>query len=125
MQELTVVARLFPHVQSGDKISTMRWHENLIVPGPMTYRCEGEPDRTVVVWVTGVTDVVLSQAAAFVGKSELWPDDVMLKGMREHNPAIMLDDTVQVVEHLTPYQTQQRMSHASEMQTPVWPRGEG
>ena len=64
MHELMVVARLFPEVQSGDKTSNMRWHENPIVPGPMTYRCEGEPERTVVVWVAGVTDVVLSQAAA-------------------------------------------------------------
>ncbi|MBT5433674.1 MAG: hypothetical protein P8Q36_09055 [Alphaproteobacteria bacterium] len=110
MHELMVVARLFPEVQSGDKTSNMRWHENPIVPGPMTYRCEGEPERTVVVWVAGVTDVVLSQAAAFVGKADLWPVDVMLDGMREHYPAITLDDVVQIVEHLTPDQTRLRMA---------------
>ena len=32
-QELRVIARLFPAVQSGEKRSTIRWREALIVPG--------------------------------------------------------------------------------------------
>jgi hypothetical protein len=41
-----------------------------------------------------------------VGKQDIWPDAVMLSGMREHYPEIELDDIVQVVEHLTPQQTE-------------------
>ena len=71
----------------------------------MTYVCDGEPSRVVVVMVTKCTDVVLSEAAAFVGNEAEWPDAIMLEGMREHYPEINLTDTVQIVEHLTPAQT--------------------
>ncbi len=41
----------------------------------------------------------LASVAAYLGKSDEWPDDVMLAGMREHYPGIELNDIVQVVEH--------------------------
>ena len=102
MQQLTVVARLFPRILSGEKTSTIRWRETSIVPGPMTYVCEGEPTKTVVVVVTQCTSMPLSEAAAFVGKAGVWPDDVMLAGMREHYPDIELSDVVEVIEHRPP-----------------------
>ena len=48
--------------------------------------------------VTNCTDLPLSKAAAFVGKQDEWPDEVMLAGMREHYPEIELSSTVQVIE---------------------------
>jgi hypothetical protein len=105
VQVLGVAKRLFPDVLSGAKTSTIRWRETSIAPGYMTYVCDGEPDQTVMVWVTRCTDMALREAAAFVGRQDEWPDAVMLKGMREHYPAITLDDVVQVVEHLTPLET--------------------
>ena len=102
MQTLAVVARLFPLILSGEKTATIRWRETRIAPGPMIYVCDGDPGRTVVVEVTRCTDMPLSEAAAFLGRQEEWPDAVMLSGMREHYPGITLDDMVQVVEHLPP-----------------------
>jgi hypothetical protein len=106
MQSLKIVDRLFPLVLNGEKTHTIRWRETRIRPGPMCYVCDGDPEKTVVVLVTRCTDVPLAQAAALVGKQDIWPDPIMLSGMREHYPDIELDDIVQVVEHLTPRQTQ-------------------
>jgi hypothetical protein len=44
----------------------------------------------------------LSEAAAFVGRADEWPDAIMLEGMREHYPEIVLSDVVQVVEFKLP-----------------------
>lgn len=105
MQTLTVVARLFPLVENGEKISTIRWRERRIEPGLMTYVCEGDAQKSAVVWVTTCTDMPLSEAAAFLGREEEWPDAVMLEGMREHYPEIELTSIVQIVEHLSPAET--------------------
>ena len=105
MQRLMVVDRLYSLVVSGAKTSTIRWRETPIVPGPMTYVCQGDPAKTVVVLVTRCTDMPLAEVAASVGKAADWPDPVMLAGIREHYPEIALSDVVQVVEHLTPQQT--------------------
>ena len=105
MQSLKVVDRLFGAILRGEKTHTIRWREPRIVPGPMTYVCNGNPSRTVVVMVTRCTDVPLSAAAAQVGKQDVWPDAVLLAGMREHYPQIALHDLVQVVEHLSPAET--------------------
>lgn len=105
MQTLGVVARLFPTVESGEKTSTIRWRETPIVPGPMLYVCDGDPSRTALVEVTRVTRMRLDEAAAFLGRRNDWPDDVMLEGMREHYPAITLADEVEVIEHLAPGKT--------------------
>ena len=99
MQSLKVVDRLFGAILRGEKTHTIRWREPRIVPGPMTYVCNGNPSRTVVVMVTRCTDVPLSAAAAQVGKQDVWPDAVLLAGMREHYPAIELTEIVQVIEH--------------------------
>jgi hypothetical protein len=112
MQSLKLAERLFPLVVSGEKTHTIRWREPRMHPGPMRYICEGDPEKTVVVFVTRCRDVPLSQAAALVGKQDIWPDAIMLLGMREHYPDIELDDVVQVVEHLTPRQTE--AAHAGE-----------
>lgn len=109
MQELAVVARLFPLVLSGEKTSTIRWREARIESGPMTYVCEGEPTKRAVVLVTRCTDLPLAKVADFLGKAEEWPDPVMLAGMREHYPEISLTDVVQVVEHLMPEDTAARL----------------
>lgn len=108
MQQLAVVARLFPLILSGEKRSTIRWRETRIVPGYMRYVSEGDPRDTAIVWVTRCTDVPLSDAAAFVGRETEWPKEVMLSGMREHYPAIGWSDVVQIVEHLTPSETARR-----------------
>lgn len=113
MQTLKVVERLFPAVESGEKTSTIRWRERTIQPGFMVYECDAYPEKTVLVWVTTCTDMPLSQAAAFVGRKDEWPDDVMLAGMREHYPEIELTDIVQVVEHLTPEQTRKKVAYGS------------
>ncbi|MDN5927255.1 MAG: ASCH domain-containing protein [Hyphomicrobiales bacterium] len=105
MQSLNVADRLFPLVLSGEKTHTIRWRETRIRPGLMRYVCDRDPGKTVVVLVTRCRDVPLSQAAMLVGKQDIWPDAIMLSGMREHYPDIQLDDVVQVVEHMTPQQT--------------------
>ncbi len=108
MQSLGVVARLFPEIVRGEKTSTIRWREQKIAPGPMLYVCDDDPALTAVVHVTNVTTMQLRDAAAYLGREQDWPDDVMLDGMREHYPAISLDDAVEIVEHLTPAETQIR-----------------
>ena len=108
MQQLGIVPRLFPLVESGEKASTIRWREARIEPGYMRYICDGDPARTAIVWVTRCTDMPLSSAAAFVGKEQEWPKPIMLEGMREHYPDIQWDDPVQVIEHLTPGETFRR-----------------
>jgi len=98
IQSLFVVDRLFPLILSGEKTSTIRWRERHIAPGHLTFVCDGDSGRTAVVEVTRCTDMPLSAAAAFVGRKDDWPDDIMLKGMREHYPEIELSSIVQVIE---------------------------
>ncbi len=99
MQSLGVVNRLFAHILSGAKTSTIRWREAPTSLGPMRYVCEDAPDQTVVVDVVCCTDMPLQKAAAYLGMANEWPDEVMLAGMREHYPDIKLSDIVQVIEH--------------------------
>ena len=100
MQTLTVVARLFPQILSGEKRATIRWKEAPITVGPMLYVCAGDLSKRAVVEVVRVTDMPLSQAAAYLGREDEWPKPVMLAGMREHYPQIGWDDMVQVIEHI-------------------------
>lgn len=116
MQSLGVVPRLFPLIETGEKTSTIRWRETRIEAGYLRYVCDGSPSRTTVVWVTRCTDLPLSEAAAFVGKEQEWPKEVMLEGMREHYPEIEWNDPVQIIEHLTPEQTRQRADFPSSPQ---------
>ncbi len=102
MQKLVVVERLFPLVVTGEKTSTIRFGEQRMQVGPMAYWCDGDSTRTVTVWVNRCSDMRLSEAAAFLGKTKEWPDAVMLEGMREHYSDIQLSDVVQIVEHYTP-----------------------
>lgn len=99
IQTLGIVSRLFPAVVSGEKTSTIRWRETRIAPGPMRYVCD-EDGRSVIVVVVRCTDMPLSSVAAYLGKTDEWPPDVMLAGMREHYPDIELDEIVQVIEHM-------------------------
>ena len=103
MQTLGVVGRLFPLILSGEKTSTIRWREARIVPGPMRYVRDDDPKAIADVNVVTCTDMPLAAVAAYLGKSQEWPDEVMLAGMREHYPDIELTDIVQLVEH-EPYQ---------------------
>ncbi|MEX0405841.1 ASCH domain-containing protein [Aquibium sp. LZ166] len=105
MQTLGVVPRLFPDIVAGRKTSTIRWREGPIVPGLLRYVCDDDPALMAIVRVTRVTAIPLRAAAAWLGRQDDWPDAVMLEGMREHYPAITLDDIVDVVEHLTPEET--------------------
>lgn len=98
IQSLVVVKRLFPQVLSGEKTSTIRWRERRIVPGQLKFICNESPELTVLVEVHRSTDMPLSAAAAFVGRTDDWPDEVMLNGMREHYPDIQMSSTVQVIE---------------------------
>lgn len=108
MQQLDVVARLFPLILSGEKRSTIRWRETRIVPGPMRYVCDTDPERATIVRVLRCTDMPLSKTAAFLGKQVEWPKHVLLEGMREHYPGIGWHDIVQVVEHLSPEESSDR-----------------
>jgi hypothetical protein len=99
LQTLSVVGRLFPMILSGEKTSTIRWREARIAPGPMRYVCDDNVGQSTVVHVLKCTDMPLASVATYLGKTEEWPDDVMLAGMREHYPEIELTDIVQVVEH--------------------------
>ena len=76
MQKLDVVARLFPLLITGEKTSTIRFREAQIHVGPMDYWCEGNPEKTVTVWVYNCSDMALSEVAAFLGKAEEWSDKV-------------------------------------------------
>lgn len=98
LQTLAVVGRLYPLILSGDKTSTIRWREAEIVPGALKFTSEDDAGKSIVVEVTRCTRLPLSEAAAFVGRAEEWPDAVMLAGMREHYPEITLADTVQVIQ---------------------------
>lgn len=98
IQTLGVVDRLFPDILSGRKTSTIRWRERQITPGRLRFVCDGDTSKTADVEATRCTSMPLHEAAAFVGRAEEWPDDVMLKGMREHYPEIELTSIVQVVE---------------------------
>ena len=109
MQKLNVVARLFPDILNGSKTSTIRFNEQRITPGALQYICEGQLNQRVVVWVTQCTDMALADAASYLGKSNEWPDQIMLKGMQEHYPQIQLSDIVQIVEHLSPGESLSRL----------------
>ena len=102
MQTLEVVERLFPAILLGEKKSTIRWNETVIVLGPMKYVCSGNPSLTVIVNVFRCSDMALSEVAEFLGQLDNWPNPVMLEGMREHYPEIELEDIVQVIEHSPP-----------------------
>ena len=108
IQQLDVVARLFPLVERGEKTSTIRWRERTIVPGMMRYVCADDRSRTVDVMVTRCVSMPLADVAAYQGREAEWPDAVMLEGMREHYPDITLADVVDVVEHRTPQESHPR-----------------
>ena len=108
MQSLGVVPRLFPLIEAGEKTSTIRWRETRIETGYLRYVCDDDSTKTAIVWVIRCTDAPLSSAAAFVGREAEWPKEVMLAGMREHYPEIQWTDMVQIIEHLTPTETQMR-----------------
>ncbi|KIC44996.1 hypothetical protein RA28_10860 [Ruegeria sp. ANG-S4] len=97
-QRLAVVDRLFPFVLDGSKTSTIRWREQRVEPGVLTFFNLSDADQTVSVHVVKCTDMPLSEAAAYLGRAEEWPDDIMLDGMREHYPEIELSSVVQVIE---------------------------
>ncbi|MCV3274212.1 ASCH domain-containing protein [Roseobacter sinensis] len=102
IQTLGVVDRLFPQVLSGEKRSTIRWKENQITIGPLRFVCDGDQQQTVDVEVFRCTHMPLSEVASFVGKTDEWPDQIMLEGMREHYPEIKLSSIVQVIEYRVP-----------------------
>jgi hypothetical protein len=110
MQQLTLVPRLMPDVRHGVKTSTVRWQEGDIVTGPLKLVNEQDRADTVIVWVTGIETLRLNEVAARLGKEDEWPDAVLLEGMREHYPEIRLSSEVQLITHLTPVQTQQKLN---------------
>lgn len=102
MQSLMIVPRLLPEVRAGHKLHTIRWREPEIVPGIMLYVNTQDASDTVQVVVTCVETMKLSDVADRMGKSQEWPDQVLLQGMREHYPAIVMDSEVEVIYHLPP-----------------------
>jgi hypothetical protein len=102
IQVLGVAERLFLHILSGEKTSTIRWQERHIVAGAMKFVSDGNPSQCVEVEVFRCSDMPLSEAASFVGKADEWPDEIMLEGMREHYPDIQLTSIVQVIEYKPP-----------------------
>ena len=109
IQELKVVARLYPAILDGSKTSTIRFNEQCITPGALAFACEGQLNQRVVVWVTQCTNMPLIEAASYLGKTSEWPDEIMLKGMQEHYAEIQLSDIVQIVEHLSPEESLSRL----------------
>ena len=101
-----MVARLFPSVVSGAKRSTIRWRGADIRLGLMRYVCLDDPHQTAVVRVVRVTSMPLADAAEYLGTETEWPPQAMLHGMREHYPDIELHDIVQVIEHLSPQESE-------------------
>ena len=108
-QRLTLAEHLFEPLLNGEKKATIRWREPVIAPGVMEYYNDVTPDRRVVVWVTRCDTMSLSEVAGFLGMEDVWPDNVMLSGMREHYPEIQMHDLVQVVSHLSPDETKARL----------------
>jgi uncharacterized protein YqfB (UPF0267 family) len=110
MQQLTLVPRLMPAVRCGEKTSTVRWQEGDIIFGPLRLVNQQDETDAVIVWVTQVDTLRLSEVAAKLGKQEEWPDAVLLEGMREHYPEIRLSSEVQLITHLTPAETLQKLT---------------
>lgn len=110
MQQLTLVPRLMPAVRSGEKTSTIRWQEGDITTGPLRLVNQHDETDAVIVWVKQVDTLRLSEVAATLGKQEEWPDEVLLEGMREHYPEIRLSSEVQLITHLTPAETLQKLT---------------
>lgn len=102
MQNLQIVPRLLPDVRAGRKLHTIRWRERKIVPGPMLYVNMRDASDTVMVWVTHIEKIPLSDVAARLRKSTEWPDARLLEGMREYYPRIEMDSEVVVIHHLPP-----------------------
>ncbi len=98
IQQLDVVDRLFPAILTGEKESTIRWMEQNIVVGPLKFSCVNDLSKSVVVQVFRCTELPLSEAAIFLGKSPDWPDDLLFEWMREHYPDIQMSSNVQIVE---------------------------
>lgn len=110
MQQLTLVPRLMPAVRGGEKTSTIRWREGKIVTGLLQLINQQDAADRVLVWVTRVETLRLDEVAAMLDKEAEWPDRVLLEGMREHYPTIHLRSRVQLIFHLTPAQTRQKLA---------------
>ena len=78
--------------------------------GPLRLVNQQDETDAVIVWVTQVDTLRLSEVAATQGKQEEWPDAVLLEGMREHYPEIRLGSEVQLITHLTPAETLQKLT---------------
>lgn len=102
LQSLKIVPRLLPDIRAGKKRHTIRWQEREIVAGPMLYVNAQNVFETVMVFVTHIEKMPLSEVAARLGKRAEWPDAELLEGMREHYPAIEMDSEVAVIHHLPP-----------------------
>ena len=110
MQQLTLVPRLMPVVRRGEKTSTISWQEGDIVTGPLRLVNQQDQADTVIVWVTRIDTLRLNEVAAKLGKEHECPDTVLLEGMREHYLAIRLSSEVQLITHLTPAETRQKLA---------------
>ncbi|QJF49986.1 ASCH domain-containing protein [Roseobacter ponti] len=119
MQHLEVAGRLWDDLLAGRKTNTIRWRETRAQPGPLTFVRGDDPAQRVVVEVLRCTDLPLGEAAAFLGKEEIWPAEVMLAGMRSHYPRITMDDTVQVIEFAPVQDPQVQRSPATTSSKPV------
>lgn len=101
-QCLGVVGRLYPLILSGEKTSTIRYREPRVFPGPLTFFNQEDPIQSVDVRAIRCTEMLLSEAARFVGREDEWPDQTMLDGVREHYPDIELTSVVQIIEFSAP-----------------------
>lgn len=88
VQSLGVVSRLFPLILSGEKTSTIRWREQEISPGQLTFFNLDDPTQSVDVQAVRCTEMPLSLAARYVGREDDWPDEIMLEGMRDFRPSL-------------------------------------
>lgn len=98
IQQLDVVDRLFPAILTGEKESTIRWMEQNIMVGLLKFSYVNDLSKSLVVQVFRSTELPLSEAAIFLGKSLDWPDDLLLEWMCEQCPDIQMSSIVQIVE---------------------------
>ena len=94
IQQLDVVDRLFPAILTGEKESTIRWMEQNIMVGLLKFSYVNDLSKSLVVQVFRSTELPLSEAAIFLGKSLDWPDDLLLEWMCEQYPDIQMSSIV-------------------------------
>lgn len=94
--------RLLSDVRAGIRLHTIRWRESKILPGPMIYVSDRDTSDSVMVWVTHVEKMRLSDVSARLSKCSEWLDTELLEDMCELYPRIEMDSRGVVIHHSPP-----------------------